>query len=90
MTPVSAFIAAMIASFLLGNLSDGRQARIGLAIVVCGAVIVVDNQPGHTRGELIFIPMLFAIAWGAGLRPAGTRRACRGGGTARGPRRARA
>ena len=66
-TPVGAFISAMIASFLLGNLSDARQARIGLAIVVCGAAIVVDNNPGHARGQLIFIPMLFAIVWCAGL-----------------------
>jgi signal transduction histidine kinase len=66
-TPVSAFLAAMIASYLLGNLGDGRQARLGLAIVVCGALIVVDNQPGHVSGEFIFIPVLFAVAWGAGL-----------------------
>jgi signal transduction histidine kinase len=66
-TPVSAFISAMISSFLLGNLSDARRARIGLAIVVCGAVIVVYNNPAHPRGQLIFIPMLFAIVWCAGL-----------------------
>jgi signal transduction histidine kinase len=66
-TTVSAFISAMIASFLLGNLSDSRQARIGLAIVVGGAAIVVYNQPGHPASELIFIPMLFGIVWFAGL-----------------------
>jgi signal transduction histidine kinase len=66
-TPVSAFLAAMIASFLLGNLGDAFQARLGLAVVLCAAVIVVDNQPGHTSGEVIFIPVLFAVAWGAGL-----------------------
>ena len=66
-TPVTAFISAMISSFLLGNLSDVRRARIGLAIVVCGAVIVVYNNPTHPRGQLVFIPMLFAIVWCAGL-----------------------
>jgi signal transduction histidine kinase len=66
-TPVGAFISAMIASFLLGNLSEARRARIGLAIVVCGAAIVVYNNPGHPRGQVIFIPMLFAIVWCAGL-----------------------
>jgi signal transduction histidine kinase len=66
-TPVSAFISAMIASFLLGNLSDARRARIGLAIVVCGAAIVVYNNPGHPGGQLIFIPLLFAVVWCAGL-----------------------
>src|SRR5215469_8592048 len=63
-TTTGAFLAGMIASYLLGNLSDGRQARFGLAIVLCGAVIVVDNQPGHMSGEFIFIPVLFAVAWG--------------------------
>ena len=66
-TPVGAFIAAMIASFLLGNLSDERRARIGLAIVVFGAAIVVYHVPGHPSGELIFIPMLFAVVWCGGL-----------------------
>ena len=66
-TPVSAFLAAMIASFLLGNLGDGFQSRLGLAVVLCSAVIVVDNQPGHTSGEVVFIPVLFAVAWGAGF-----------------------
>jgi signal transduction histidine kinase len=66
-TPIGAFISAMIASFLLGNLSDAWRARIGLSIVVCGAAIVVYNSPGHPRGQLIFIPMLFAIVWCAGL-----------------------
>ncbi len=66
-TTVSAFISAMIASFLLGNLSDARQARIGLAIVAGGAVIVVYNQPGHPSSALIFIPMLFAIVWFGGM-----------------------
>ena len=66
-TTVSAFISAMIASFLLGHLSDARQARIGLAIVVGGAAIVVYNQPSHAGSALIFIPMLFAIVWFAGL-----------------------
>jgi signal transduction histidine kinase len=66
-TPVSAFLAAMIAAFLLGNLGDGPRARLGLAVVLCGAAIVVDRQPGHTGGEFIFIPVLFAIVWCAGL-----------------------
>ncbi len=64
---VSAFISAMIASFLLGNLLDARAARIGLAIVIGGAAIVVYNQPGHSASELIFIPMLFGITWFSGM-----------------------
>ena len=65
--PVTAFLAAMIASFLLGNLGDGLQARLGLLIVVCGAAVIVENSPGHMSGEFIFIPVLFAVAWGTGL-----------------------
>ena len=66
-TPVSTFIAGMIGAFLLGNLSDDLQARLGLALVVSGAAIVVVNKPIHTDGELIFVPVLFAVAWGGGL-----------------------
>jgi signal transduction histidine kinase len=66
-TPVGAFISAMIASFLLGNLSDATQARTGLAIVVGGAAIVVYHVPGHPGGEIVFIPMLFGTVWCGGL-----------------------
>ena len=65
-TPVSTFLAANVAAYLLGNVSDGLQARLGLAFVVCGAVIVVENKPDHVRSELVFVPVMFAIAWGAG------------------------
>jgi signal transduction histidine kinase len=65
-TPVSAFLAANVAAFLLGNVGDGRQARLGLAFVLCGAVTVVDNMPDHDGSELVFVPVMFAIAWAAG------------------------
>jgi signal transduction histidine kinase len=63
---VSASVAGMAAAFLLGNLHDPAQARVGLAVVVGGASIVVYNDPNHTPGDLIFIPLLFAIGWLAG------------------------
>jgi signal transduction histidine kinase len=66
-TPIGAIIAALLAALLLGSLGDGLQARLGLAIVLCGAAIVVGNKPGHTRGELIFVPLMFVVAWGAGF-----------------------
>lgn len=65
--PASAVIAGMIAAFALGGLSDGLQARLGLAIVTCGAVIVTGNNPGHARAALVFTPLLFAIVWGSGF-----------------------
>ena len=60
------FVAGMAASLLLGNLRDDVQARLGLAIVLGASAIVVYNDPTHTAGELIFIPVLFAIGWLAG------------------------
>ena len=65
-TPFSTFVAANVAAFLLGHAGDGLQARLGLGFVLCGAVIVVTNQPGYSRSDLVFIPVMFAVAWAAG------------------------
>ena len=62
----SSSVAGAIASYLLGNRRDERQAQLGLGIVLFGAATVVYNDPAHTAGELIFVPVLFAIAWLAG------------------------
>jgi signal transduction histidine kinase len=63
----SALLAGMAAAFLLGNLDDRAQARIGLVVVVGGAAIVVSNDPNHSVGDFVFTPVLFAIAWLAGF-----------------------
>jgi len=63
----SVFVIGMAASFLLGNLRDALQARIGLAVVLGGAAIVVYNVPEHSASELVFIPLLFGICWLAGF-----------------------
>ena len=60
-------IAGLVAAFLLGSLRDSGQGRIGLAIVVSGAAIVVYNDPDRLPGDFIFIPVLFTIAWLAGF-----------------------
>ena len=39
----------MVAAFLLGNLRDETQARLGLAVVLGGAAIVVYNNPDARR-----------------------------------------
>jgi signal transduction histidine kinase len=57
----------MAAAFLLGNLRDAVQRRVGLAVVLGGAAIVVYNDPNHAPGEFIFTPVLFGIAWLAGF-----------------------
>ena len=60
------FVAGMAASFLLGSLRDDVHARVGLAVAIGGAAIVVENKPVHSPGEFLFIPLLFAIGWLAG------------------------
>ncbi|MCW2810167.1 MAG: histidine kinase, dimerization and phosphoacceptor region [Friedmanniella sp.] len=61
------FVAGVGAAFLLGNLPDLRQARIGLVILLVGAVIIVTNNPARTGGQLVFTPMLFVIGWLVGF-----------------------
>ena len=58
--------AGLAASCLLGQLSDARQARIGLAVVLGSAVIIVSNDANHAAGDFVFIPAFFGIAWLAG------------------------
>ena len=61
------FVAGMGAAVLLGNLRRERQARVGLAIVLGGAAIVIYNDPNHATGDLIFTPVLFAMGWLVGF-----------------------
>jgi signal transduction histidine kinase len=58
--------AGFAAAVLLGNIRDAAQARLGLAVVVGGAAIVVYNDPSHETGDLFFTPLLFVIGWVAG------------------------
>jgi signal transduction histidine kinase len=62
----SVTVAGLAAALLLGHLREDVQARLGLAIVICGAAIIVYNEPEHAAGEFIFLPALFAIGWLAG------------------------
>jgi signal transduction histidine kinase len=62
-----ASVAGIVAAFLLGNLRDAAQARLGLAIVLIAATIVAYNDPSHAAADLIFTPLLFAIGWIAGF-----------------------
>jgi signal transduction histidine kinase len=65
--PAGLYLAGMLAAFLLGNLRDVVLARVGLAVVLAGMATIILNQPGHSPGELVFIPLLFGIAWLAGF-----------------------
>jgi signal transduction histidine kinase len=63
----SASVAGFVGAFLIGNLRDAVQARLGLAIVVGGAAIIVYQDPTHATGQLVFTPLLFVIGWLAGF-----------------------
>jgi signal transduction histidine kinase len=66
-TQAAVFLCGMGAAALIGGLRDGLQARIGLVLVLVGAAVVVYNDPTHTAGNLLFTPVLFAVAWLAGF-----------------------
>ena len=63
----AAQLAGIGAAFLLGNLRDAVQARIGLVIVASAAATLVYNDPNNSLAEFIFIPLLFGTAWLAGF-----------------------
>jgi signal transduction histidine kinase len=63
----SFFVIGLAVAFLLGNLRNAWQAGIGLLVVVSSLALIVDEIPGHTTGELVFIPIDFAVAWVAGF-----------------------
>lgn len=64
---VSASLAGLVASFLLGNLADAMKARAGLLLVLGGAAMVVYNAPDDGPASYVFMPALFALAWVGGL-----------------------
>jgi signal transduction histidine kinase len=63
----SFFVVGLAAAFLLGNLRNAWQAGIGLVVIVSSLAFLVYQIPGHTGGELVFIPIDFAVAWVAGF-----------------------
>jgi signal transduction histidine kinase len=65
--PAGLSVAGLAAAYLLGNLREARQAWAGFAVTVGSAAIVAYESPDHSTGELVFIPVLFAIGWLAGF-----------------------
>ena len=61
------FAAGMAAGFLLGNVEDATQSRIGLAVTLGAAVIIAYNDPTQNTAEFLVTPGLFGIAWLAGF-----------------------
>jgi signal transduction histidine kinase len=61
-------IVGLAAAFLLGNLPNGIKALAGLVLTVGSLLVIVYNIPGtQTAGDLVFIPLRFAVAWVAGF-----------------------
>ena len=63
----SLFVVGMATAFLLGNLRNGLKAALGLAMVVGGTIILVNEIPDHSTAELVFVPLEFGISWLAGF-----------------------
>jgi signal transduction histidine kinase len=63
----SAVAVGMVASFLLGNLPDTRQSRLGLLIILGGGVTVVYNARLYLSGNYLVLPALFVMCWLVGL-----------------------
>ena len=63
----SFFVIGLAVAFLLGNLRNAWQAGLGLVVIVGSLGFLVLQIPGHTTGELVFIPIDFMVAWVAGF-----------------------
>jgi len=62
----SIYLAGLAAAFVLGDDADPAHARLGLAVVVGSAAVVMLNDPGHVARDVVVIPAIFGIAWVAG------------------------
>ena len=49
-------IAGMLSAVLLGNLRSVRQSRVGLAVVVASAMVIVSNDPTHAIARALLHP----------------------------------
>ena len=63
---VGASVAGIVAAFLLGNLDDPVQARIGLLVALAATTTIIYNDPQNAPGDFVFAPVLFATGWLAG------------------------
>jgi signal transduction histidine kinase len=62
----SLFVLGVVIAFMLGNLANPAHARIGLAVAIGSAALVVYNIPENTLAEVIFVPLVFGSCWLAG------------------------
>jgi signal transduction histidine kinase len=66
-TQPGVFLCGMGASVLLGSLRRGVQARVGLAVVLVCASVVVYQDPTETAADVVFSTSLFGVAWLVGF-----------------------
>ena len=59
----ASFLSALAACFLLGMLSERRQAFIGIGIANAAVLIIVGNDPEAAGSDYVFIPLLFTAVW---------------------------
>jgi signal transduction histidine kinase len=60
-------VVGLATAFMLGNLRNGLNAGLGLAIVTAGIATVVYNIPGETTtSDYVFVTLRFVVAWLAG------------------------
>ncbi len=65
--PVTVYLFGLAAAYLLGSLADAVRGREGLLVVVGSAAIIIYNLPGHSAGDIILIPSVFALGWLGGF-----------------------
>jgi signal transduction histidine kinase len=64
--PAGIFVTGVAAALLVGMLPDVHRARLGLAVLVACATVIVTNDPDRTTGEFVSVPVLLAVGWFAG------------------------
>jgi signal transduction histidine kinase len=61
------FVAVIGCAFLFGMLENRLQGRIGLAIAIAAVAIIERNDPTGGWDDVVFISLVFVIAWLAGF-----------------------
>src|SRR4051812_7572278 len=70
------YAVGLTCAFLLGGVRDPARARVGLAVILAGALAIALNDPGRGGADVVSVPAVFAAAWLAGqLRRAAEQRA---------------
>ncbi len=62
-TQPSVYLTGMGAAVLLGGLRSAVEARVGLAVVLISAAIVIAHDPTESPLDLVFSTSLFGVAW---------------------------